>query len=74
MAGRKPDVTDEEILDVLLESSEPVLTTREVSEKLPIKLNAAQIRLKNLYEENQIKGKKAGNAWVWWLGEQKDCL
>ncbi len=71
MAGRKPDVTDEEILEVLLESSEPVLTTREISEQLPIKLNAAQIRLKSLYEEEQICGKKAGNAWIWWMSEDE---
>lgn len=67
MAGRKPDATDEEIIAVLEEASDPVLTTNEVAEGLPIKPSAAQKRLKTLYEENRIKGKKAGNAWVWWV-------
>ena len=71
MAGRKPDATDEEIITVLREASDPVLTTNEVADKLPIKASAAQKRLKKLYKQGQIHGKKAGNSWVWWEEEQR---
>lgn len=67
MAGRKPDASDEEIIMVLRDASPPVLTTNEVADQLPIKSNAAQKRLKQLHEENRIDGKKAGQAWVWWV-------
>lgn len=67
MAGRKPDATDEEIITVLEEASDPVLSTKEVADELPIKGNAAQKRLKQLREENRIEGKKAGQGWVWWV-------
>lgn len=66
MAGRKPDVTDEEIISVLAQASDPVLSTNEVAEQLPIKSNATQIRLKRLLNEDRICGKQAGRCWIWW--------
>ncbi|ACV47811.1 MULTISPECIES: winged helix-turn-helix domain-containing protein [Halomicrobium] len=67
MAGRKPDVTDEEIIAVLSQASDPVLSTNEVAEQLPIKSNATQIRLKELRSAGRISGKQAGRSWVWWV-------
>lgn len=68
--AREPvDATDEEIISVLSEASDPVLSTKELSEKLPIKQNAAQKRLKNLYEE--VEGKKAGRSWIWWISDSR---
>ncbi|WP_436931826.1 hypothetical protein [Halosimplex halobium] len=66
MAGRKPDASDDEIIAVLEEASDPVLSTREVANELPIKQNAAQKRLKRLHDKGRIAGKKAGQGWVWW--------
>jgi DNA-binding Lrp family transcriptional regulator len=67
MAGRKPDVSDDEIISVLEGATDPVLSTNEVAEELPIKSNGTQRRLKELYKEGEILGKKAGNSWIWWL-------
>jgi DNA-binding Lrp family transcriptional regulator len=69
MAGRKPDVTDDEIIKVLRETSEHVLSTKEVAEHLPIKDKATIRRLKNLRNDGRINGKQAGHSWVWWVFE-----
>jgi DNA-binding Lrp family transcriptional regulator len=70
MAGRKPDVTDEEIIAVLEQATDPVLSTNEVVDQLPIKSNATQIRLKELRSEGRIKGKQAGRSWIWWVDDE----
>ncbi|KZX48375.1 hypothetical protein [Haloarcula sp. K1] len=70
MAGRKPDVTDEEIIAVLAQATDPVLSTNEVAEQIPIKSNATQIRLKELRSEDRINGKQAGRSWVWWVDDE----
>ncbi|WP_367176188.1 hypothetical protein [Haloarcula rubripromontorii] len=70
MAGRKPDVTDEEIIAVLEQATDPVLSTNEVVDQLPIKSNATQIRLKELRSEGRINGKQAGRSWVWWVDDE----
>ena len=67
MAGRKPDVTDDEIVTVLRETSEHVLSTYEVAEQLPIKEKATIRRLKELRNEGCISGKQVGRNWVWWI-------
>lgn len=70
MAGRKPDVTDDEIVRVLRDTSEHVLSTIEVSEQLPIKDKATIRRLKELHDEGRINGKQAGRSWVWWVDDE----
>ena len=72
MAGRKPDVTDREIISVLAQTSEPVLSTNEVADQLPIKSNATQKRLKKLHSEGRINGKQAGRSWVWWIAKDNN--
>ncbi|GGM26986.1 hypothetical protein [Haloarcula argentinensis] len=70
MAGRKPDVTDDEIVTVLRDTSEHVLSTNEVAEELPIKEKATVRRLKELHNEGRVSGKQAGRIWVWWVKSQ----
>lgn len=69
MVGRKPDVKDKEIIEVLEQASDPVLSTSEVAERLPIKPNGTQKRLKSLQSDGDISGKKAGNSWIWWIAK-----
>lgn len=65
--GRKPTVTDEEILDVFTSASDPVLTTREVADELDLGRRGTLKRLKNLEEEGLLKSKKdSGRNTVWW--------
>ena len=66
--GRKPTVSDDEILAVLRKSSDPVLTATEVAEQLPIGRRAVHKRLRELAEEGVLESKDAGSgSRVWWL-------
>lgn len=67
MAGRKPDVTDEEILAVLRATADPVLATSEVSDELQIGRTATYKRLRELETTGEVKSKEIGNALAWWL-------
>lgn len=69
MGGRQPVVSDEEILDVIRGSSDPVVTTAEVAAQLPIKQNGVSKRLKQLSIEGRIREKDVGPGKVWWLEE-----
>lgn len=67
-AGRPPQVTDEEILEVLRESGDPVLIASEVAEELPIGRRGVYNRLEQLAEDGRLGRKKiGGRGTVWWL-------
>jgi len=66
--GRKPRVTDEDLLDVFRATSDPVLSTAEVAEQVPIKRRGVLRRLRNLEEDDQLESKQIGGRnTVWWL-------
>lgn len=66
--GRKPRVTDEEVLAVLRENDDPVLSTAEVADELPIKRRATLTRLQRLAENGVLARKQTGGRnTVWWL-------
>jgi len=66
--GRKPRVSDEEVLDVLRHTDDPVLSTAEVADELPIKRRATLTRLQRLDESGGVSGKQTGGRnTVWWL-------
>ncbi|MFB6198194.1 MAG: HTH domain-containing protein [Halobacteriaceae archaeon] len=65
--GRKPKVSDEEILVLFEEADDPVLKTAEIAEKLPIGRRAVYDRLRALEEAGVLKSKKTGaRGAVWW--------
>ena len=65
--GRKPQVSDEEILAVFQKANDPVLMAQEVAEELPIGRRAVYDRLRKLESEGTIKSKKTGaRSSVWW--------
>jgi len=67
MSGRKPRVTDEEILDVFRSTDDPVLSTAEVAEPLPIERRGVFNRLQQLEEEGVLTSKEIGGRnRVWW--------
>ena len=70
MAGRKETVSDEEIIRIFENHSDPFLTTSEVANKIDFTLTGARKRLYNLEEEGHLECKKAGNSPVWWLSEE----
>jgi len=65
--GRKPTVSDEEILAVFKDSNDPVLMATEVAEPLPIGRRAVYNRLQSLEEDGILKSKKTGaRSTIWW--------
>jgi len=65
--GRKPTVSDEEILAVFEKSDDPVLMATEVAEPLPIGRRAVYNRLQSLEEGGVLKSKKTGaRSTIWW--------
>jgi DNA-binding Lrp family transcriptional regulator len=71
MAGRPPAASDLEILSAVSAaldgSGDPVATTREVTERLPIKREAVSRRLSDLAERRLLARKKIGVSYAWWL-------
>ena len=66
--GPKPNDTDQDILNVFKETTEPVLSTAEVTSKLSIGHRATYNRLKSLEEAGGLQSKKVGGkSTVWWL-------
>jgi len=69
--GPKPSVTDEEILDLFRESSDPALSTMEVTEQLPLKRRSVYDRLESLVEEGRLESKPIGGRnTIWWIPEK----
>ena len=66
--GRKPRVTDDEILQLFRDTSDPVLSTAEVTEQLSIKRSGTYKRLSALRDDGQLTGKNIGGRnTVWWI-------
>lgn len=70
MAGRKPTVTDREILEVFREVSDPALSTTEVADELGFSQPGTLKRLRSLEEEHLLGRKKIGNSNAWWLTDE----
>lgn len=71
--GRKPRVDDQQILDVLREHPDPVLSTAEVADQLPIKRRGSLNRLRDLEGDGEVVSKQIGGRnTVWWLAPETD--
>jgi len=58
--GRRPQITDEEIVNVFRSASDPVLTTSEVAAEFEITHRGVHDRLDKLAEEGTLKSKDVG--------------
>jgi DNA-binding Lrp family transcriptional regulator len=66
--GPKPSVTDEEILKVFRETNDPVLSTAEVAEQIPLERRSVLNRLTSLRDEGRLESKTIGGRnSIWWL-------
>lgn len=66
--GRKPTISDEEILELFRQSSDPILSTSEVSGRLSLSRRQMLDRLKSLEDDGVIQSKSVGSRGkVWWL-------
>lgn len=73
--GRKPRVTEEELLNTIHELTEtnanPVATTQEIVEQVPLKTPSVYDRLQTLYDQGKVHKKKVGaKGVVWWPTEE----
>jgi len=59
--------TIELVLEVLEQTDQPVLTAKEVANKLDVSSETARRKLNKLYEKEKVGRKKVGaRAVVWW--------
>ena len=66
--GRKPRVSNEEIIDIFKQSEDPVLTASELAEQIPITRRSTYDRLVSLEEDGILHSKKVGGrTTIWWL-------
>lgn len=71
--GRKPRVSDEDFLDVFRATTDPVLSTAEVAEQVPIKRRGTLNRLQALEEDDRLESKQIGGRnTVWWLVDERN--
>jgi GTP-sensing pleiotropic transcriptional regulator CodY len=71
--GRKPRATDADILDGFRETDDPVLSTAEVADRLPIKRRGTLNRLQNLRDAGELEAKQIGGRnTIWWLADSTD--
>lgn len=69
--GPKPSVTDDEILALFRESSDPVLSTAEVTEQVSLARRSVYDRLVSLRDEGRLASKEIGGRnTVWWIAEE----
>ena len=69
--GRDPEVSDEELLNVIRNSDENEVTTKEIAEdeSITISLDGVRPRLKKLESEGRVRSRDIGGVSVWELGE-----
>lgn len=67
MAGRKPTVSDQEILAVFRETEDPVLTSGEIAEQISLSRRGVGNRLDKLHEDGQLERKQVGKPYVYFL-------
>lgn len=74
--GRKPDVTDDELLSALASvtdpSASPVATPEDVAAEVQIQRDGVRKRLNPLAESGPVKMRKVGRQTVYWLPPEDD--
>jgi len=69
MGGRKPTVSDDEILDTFREVDEPFLSTREVADHIGISRSGTYTRLVELRKNGHLRSKNYDQLILWQLDE-----
>lgn len=75
VAGRKPTVSDIEILVFFQKSDDPVLVTKEVADYFGLSTVGMVKRLKALRDEGYLGNKRPSNEHIWWLTNKgSECI
>ena len=71
--GRKPRVSDRDLLDVFRSTADPVLSTAEVADAVPIKRRGVLNRLRDLEDAGELASKQIGGRnTVWWIPTRRE--
>lgn len=70
MAGRKPTISDEDILRFIGESSDPAYGTTEIAEHFEFSQGGMHKRLVALREEGFLASKTTGGTRIWWITKE----
>ncbi|QLH83230.1 winged helix-turn-helix domain-containing protein [Halosimplex pelagicum] len=65
--GRRPVVSDEQILELILDSSDPVVSAPELASEFPVSKTAVYKRLRDLQDRRLVDSKKIGQGRAWWI-------
>jgi len=68
--GRKPVVSDSQILELFISASDPVVSAPELAEELPISKTGVYKRLRDLDDRGLVDSKKFGQGRAWWITEK----
>ena len=68
--GREETVEDREILQIFLETDEPVLFTGEVADEIGFSNQGTLPRLHSLADQGLLDSKDGGRSIVWWLTDE----
>jgi predicted ArsR family transcriptional regulator len=64
----------EQVLQVLREQPDPVVTATEIAEHLDVSAETARRYLSDLHENGEVRRKQVGaRAVVWWLSDETDA-
>lgn len=70
VAGRKPTVSDREILRYFAENTDPAHTTKELADEFGLSTRGMVPRLKNLADAGYLGGKRPSNEHMWWITDE----
>lgn len=73
MVGRPKKVSDNEVMEVLREADDPVMTAREIGDALGESRRTLHRRLDELHDEGLVEKKTVGGrSVVWWIGDDDE--
>lgn len=69
--GRHPDVSDEELVEIIkeymVENNQPVVTSKQIGERVnAISYRAVRARMPTLVEREKLRSMKTGSGAVYW--------
>lgn len=74
MGGRKPTVSDYEIIEFIESASQPFVLTKDVAEHLEFSIQGTSQRLQRLETEGLLDAREIGSAKAYWLTDTGEAL
>lgn len=75
MVGKPPTVDARRVMEAIALHPEPVVTARDINEKIGLKPDGARERLKALADDGYLEMKRpGGSALVFWMSDEGRAL